>query len=97
MLWLCRDRQQSSPTRIRAEHSQLLDRNLVESALSRSLDFASLDELDPSLGMSAVISDSIRFRPCMLFSCNLRPDTIFSTCKLPISWGWELDLADCCN
>ncbi|KAL3137648.1 hypothetical protein ABBQ38_004924 [Trebouxia sp. C0009 RCD-2024] len=44
------DRQQSSPTRISAEHdSQLLDRNLVETALSRSLDFASLDELDPSL------------------------------------------------
>ncbi|KAL0053224.1 hypothetical protein WJX82_002721 [Trebouxia sp. C0006] len=43
------DRQQSSPTRIQAEHSQLLDRNLVESALTKSLDFASLDELDPSL------------------------------------------------
>lgn len=50
----CRDHQQSSPTRIPAErNSQLLDRNLVETALSRSLDFASLDELDPSLGMSA--------------------------------------------
>ena len=46
----CRERQQGSPTRIQAEHSHLLDRNLVESALSRSLDFASLDELDPSLG-----------------------------------------------
>ncbi|KAL3150784.1 hypothetical protein ABBQ32_000551 [Trebouxia sp. C0010 RCD-2024] len=44
------DRQQSSPTRISAEHDgQLLDRKLVETALSRSLDFASLDELDPSL------------------------------------------------
>ena len=47
---MCRDRQQSSPTRIQAEHSQLLDRNLVETALTKSLDFASLDELDPSLG-----------------------------------------------
>ena len=46
----CRERQQTSPTRIPAEHSQLLDRNLVESALTKSLDFASLDELDPSLG-----------------------------------------------
>ena len=47
---MCRDRQQSSPTGIQAEHSQLLDRNLVETALTKSLDFASLDELDPSLG-----------------------------------------------
>lgn len=47
---VCRDRQQSSPTGIQAEYSQLLDRNLVESALTKSLDFASLDELDPSLG-----------------------------------------------
>lgn len=67
MLWLCRERQQSSPTRIHAEHSQLLDRNLVESALSRSLDFASLDELDPSLGMPAVISDSIQVAPACSF------------------------------